>query len=125
MLPDATTATANKQGKGGKGQWITKDDLNTQPKEFRILAVNVNKRSKFGTRVELKGAFEGQTKFWGTPVGPSDEVGPNYEMLLQQFGNDENNWVGKVILLSLEQNSFSEKYYPRVSFPTAKSTARR
>jgi hypothetical protein len=117
MLPTGNEAQQSGRKKQGAMKWIKSEDLSVTPKEAKILMVRYNKEGRFGSRVELKLAFEGQIAYFGVP--PNKET-TNYALLLDKFGPDENEWVDQRILLFLEKDKFSEQYYIRVDFPKAK-----
>jgi len=116
MLPTAEQEQT-KTKRSGKGiPYITTDDLSRQPKEAKILDVRTDSENKFGPRVILKVAMDGKTWFFGVNI----KKNPNYKLLLDKLGREENDWVGQKLLLNLEQDEFTENYYPRVTFPTVK-----
>lgn len=116
MLPtgEGSANEGRNNKKPGSMKWIKTEDLSTTPKEAKILMVRLNKQGRFGARVELKLAFEGQICYFGVP--PNKEV-TNYALLLEKFGAEENDWVDQRILLFLEKDKFSEQYFIRVDFP--------
>jgi len=89
--------------------------LTQQPKEAKILDVRLDSENKFGPRVILKIAIGGSTRFFGVNL----KKNPNYQILLDKFGRDENEWVGQKILIGLEKDEFTENYYSRITFPTS------
>jgi hypothetical protein len=97
-------------------KFLSNADLSTSPKEAKILAVKVDRDHKFGPSVVLKLSLNGETRFWTLNI----KKNPNFPILENKFGNDENDWVGQKILLQLEQDEFSDQYYSRVSFPSKK-----
>jgi hypothetical protein len=125
LLPKAdsapTTSGKSTRSRGQGLNWLRNEDLSKTPKAAKILAVRYDGENKFGPRVILKMAFEGETKFWGVSI----KKNPNYKLLLEKFGEDENDWVSSSILLWLEAEEFSEQYYTRVGFPEAKEKSRK
>lgn len=116
MLPSAG-GTANVAAKKAGGQnWLKVDHLTKQPKEAKILMVRSDADNRFGPRVNLKIAMDGQVYFYGINI----KGNPDYQALLERFGQDENEWVDKKILLHAEQDEFTDKFFPRVTFPTGK-----
>jgi len=73
-------------------------------------------QGKFGARIVLKLAMNGKTIFWTVTI----KKNPNFQILKNEFGRDETEWVGKTILLKLEQDEFTDSYYSRVTFPVRK-----
>lgn len=115
MLPTGNQpAASGKPKREGAMKWVKVEDLSTTPKEAKILMVRLNKQGRYGARVELKLAFEGQIMYFGVP--PNEEV-TNYSLLIKKFGPEENDWVDKRILLYLEKDKFSEQFFIRVDFP--------
>lgn len=122
MLPRAgssTTSTDESRPRAGKRtdtgiQYLKNEDLSSKTdKEGKILGVRLDEENKFGVRIILKLALDGKTVFFGVNI----KKNPNYKILLDEFGAEENDWVGKRILLKLEQDEFTETFFPRVSFP--------
>lgn len=115
MLPttNQSSSTGRKQREGAQ-KWLKVDDLSTTPKEAKILMVRLNKNGRFGARVELKLAFEGQIIYWGVAPNPEQT---NYAILLEKFGAEENNWVDQRIMFYLEKDKFTEQYFIRVDVP--------
>lgn len=121
MLPDSNGQGAAQGRRGGNAMTYLKNEhLSTTPKGAKILGVKYDGENRYGPRVVLKLAFEGQTIFWGLTI----KKNPNYATLLEKFGRDENAWVGQDILIGLEQDSFTGSYFAHVSFPKAAATAR-
>lgn len=117
MLPSSSGSSAPTGRKPGGMRYLKNEDLSTQPKEAKIIAVKGDPDNKFGARVILKMALNGETMFWGVNI----KKNPCYQTLEQKFGLDENDWVNQKVLLHLEQDEFSGSYFPRVTFPTGKA----
>jgi hypothetical protein len=118
MLPtgdNQETKGRSRRSGGSNMEYLKNEDLSKNPKEARILAVKLDPENKFGSRIIIKLSLEGAVKFWGVPTSKSKS--PNYRLLLEKFGPDENDWPDKKILLLLEQDEFSGNWYPRVDFP--------
>lgn len=125
MLPSGNEQATGRKAASKSGiKWLSTDDLNNQPQEAKILAVNYNKDGKFGARVEMKLAFNGEICYWGVPP-KKDDKNPNYKLLLEKFGPNENDWIDQRILLFTEPHKFYEgQYFIRVDFPTQKGKTR-
>ena len=118
MLPNAGQPQQGRRQQSGRGQtgalpYLNADMLSTQPKEARILMVKNEPQHRFGPSVVVKLALEGKTVLWTLQINNN----PNFGILLNKFGKDENEWVEKRILLVLEQDEFSEQYNIRTQFP--------
>lgn len=115
MLPrssDEAAVPSRSRSRNGM-RYVKNEDLNLTPIAAKIQSVKYEPEAKFGPRVLLKLAMKGETYFWGVTT----KKNPNYNFLEQQFGHDENDWIGQEILLGLEQDEFTEQYFPRVTFP--------
>lgn len=121
MLPSGNEPTTGKRNPSKTGiNWLSVEDLTNQPQEAKILQVNYNKEGRFGARVEMKLAFNGEIIYWGVPPR-KDDRNPNYKSLLDKFGPNENDWVDQRILLYNEAHKFYEgQYFIRVDFPAKK-----
>lgn len=119
MLPSADGAENHAPSPKSGMTYLRNEMLSRQPKEAKILAVRAND-GKFGTQVVLKLSLDGKVVFWSITV----KNNPNYRILERKFGRDENDWTGQKILIGLEQDDFSDAYYPRASFP-AERTAKK
>lgn len=117
MLPTGNESAGSGQKRKGGMDWLKNEDLNTTGKEAKILMVRYNKEGRFGARVEMKLAIDGMIRYWGVPP-KSDDRNPNYKLLTDKFGHDENNWVEQRIILLLVQDDFSQQYFVRVDFPS-------
>lgn len=120
MLPNSGQPTQGRRQGSGRGAgnslpFLNADMLSTQPKEARILMVRNEPQHRFGPSVVVKLALEGKTVLWTLNVSNN----PNFGILLNKFGKDENEWVDKRILLLLEQDEFSEQYNIRTQFPVS------
>ena len=117
MLPTGKdTDNKGKKYQGGM-DYLKNDDLNKDKKEAKILGVKATK-TRFGPRVIVKIAFNGGTKFWS--LNTDIENSPNYRLMIEKFGRDENDWIDKRVFLFLEQDEFSGNWFPRVDFPVEK-----
>ena len=114
MLPRSDeSGSTTRARRPGQLRYLKVDDVTTDPQTAKVLGVKVDEEGRYGTRVVLKLTFKGQTMFWGLGI----KKNPNYDLLVGKFGHDENDWVGRHILLSAEQDEFSENFFIRVSFP--------
>lgn len=124
MLPkadsDGSSQSSGTKKKGGI-KYLTIEDLSRTPKEAKILAVKADADNRYGARVVLKISLDGTMMFWGVAIRKN----PNYRLLTDKLGHEENDWVDARILLHNEKDEFSEQFFPRVSFPTeTRSSAR-
>lgn len=122
MLPSGNEPSTGKKTTSKSGlKWLSNEDLSPQPQEAKILGVNYNKDGRFGARVEMRLAFNGETVYWGVPP-KKDDKNPNYKLLIEKFGPNENDWVDQRILLFLEPHPFYVgQYFVRVDFPKKNS----
>lgn len=112
MLPD-NMGEAPSRGKRStaKVPYIGVEDLDTTPREAKILAVRANPNGRYGGQVIVKIAIAGKAMMWGVSL-----KNPNYDLLLKKFGRGENDWINQKIYLHNELDDFSENYNIRVSF---------
>lgn len=116
MLPTSGSGgTPKGKSRAGAMKFITNEMLSMQDQEATILGIKLDEENKFGARVILKLAFQGQTVFWGVNI----KKNPNYQMMLEKFGPEENDWVNQKILLHLEKDDFTGNYFPTVAFGKA------
>jgi hypothetical protein len=119
MLPRGDAGSnSTKPKRAGAMEYLQNEALSKQPKEAKILAIKADPDNKYGARVILKLAFEGKIVFWGVNI----KKNPNYQLMLDKFGDDENDWTDQRILIHLEQDEFSGQYFARVSFPEKEKT---
>jgi len=118
MLPPAGGTTGNSGGRKPRTgvPFLTFDMLSTTAMEAKILNIKVDTENRFGPSVILKLALDGKIVLWTVRI----KNNPNYTLLTDHFGHDENEFVGQKILLHMEKDDFSEQYFPRVSFPETK-----
>lgn len=116
MLPTGNEAQSGTRRKASGMDWLKNEDLSVQSKEAKILMVRYNQEGRFGARVEMKLALDGKIKYWGVPPR-LDDKNPNYRILTEKFGHNENDWVDQRILLSLEKDEFTQQYFVHVDFP--------
>lgn len=116
MLPTGDETPTGTKRKVGGMEFLKNEDLSRNPKEAKILAVRLDSENKYGPRINIKLAIDGKTKFWGVPTAKSKS--PNYRLLLDKFGAEENDWIDRRILLFLEQDDFSGNFFMRVDFPS-------
>ena len=124
MLPrpdEDGSSTPARSKRAGSMRYLKNEDLSKTPKEAKIIGVKADPDNKFGAGVVLKMSLEGQTIFWTVRT----KRNPNYRILTEKFGFDENDWNGNKILLFLEQDEFSDQFFPRVAFPTEKGSSAR
>lgn len=115
MLPTGDEGQTTRGKRAGGMEWLKNEDLSKTAKEAKILGVRLDSENRYGPRVNVKLAIDGKIKFWGIPTKKSNS--PNYRLLLDKFGADENDWVNQRILILLEQDEFSGQWFPRVDFP--------
>jgi hypothetical protein len=128
MLPRSDSNDNSSQNSGGRRGGsqdglprLTTKMLNRTPREARIIAVRALE-GKFGPQVLLKLALDGQSVLWYLGV----KNNPCFKALEHEFGNEENDWAQKTILLHNEQDEVTEQYFMRVTFPKeGKATGRR
>jgi hypothetical protein len=111
MLPNADSSQAASPSK--KSNRLHQTDLSKTPREGKIIMVKADPNGRFGAQVICKVAVNGEIKFWYLDI----KKNPNYRLLVEKFGNDENDWVNQKILLGLDLDEFSDNYFVRVSFP--------
>lgn len=117
MLPAAGEST----GKGGGSArnnpnripFLKAEHLSMQPQDAKILMVRNDPENKFGKAVILKISLGGKPYFWTLKINGN----PNYQLLIQKFGPEENDWMGQPIRLHNVFDEYWETYYPTVSFP--------
>ncbi len=120
MLPQADSTDSNRAERGAarKSNRLRVEDLSTTPRDAKIIAVKADLEGRFGAQVIAKLAVNGDTKFWYLSI----KKNPNYKLLVEKFGHDENDWAGQKILLATQQDEFSDQYFVRVSFPQEAKT---
>lgn len=93
--------------------WLKTEHLTTEPREATILDSQYDPDASYGEQVVVKLSFgPGRNFRWGLKVGKKQN--PNYDILVDQFGDDSDNWKGKKIHLALSQDSFTEQEWPTV-----------
>lgn len=122
MLPTGNDSNAGGRKREGAMRWLKVADLSTTPKEAKILMVRNNPDGRFGGVVELKMAFEGAIVYWSIPPKKGTT---NWDLLLEKFGPEENEWIDKRILFYLEKNAFTDQFYIRVDVAKPAATNRR
>lgn len=114
MLPEADgkpeALSGGKTRRKGGMEYLKAEDLSTSPREARIVAVKFDPDHNFGPSVVVKLALDGKVKFWTLRIRKN----PNYQILLEAFGRDENSWVEKKVHLWNQEDEFSGQYFPRV-----------
>src|SRR5205807_428893 len=108
MLKSPTIAPGQQRGPRTGIPFLKVENLTQEPKRCKILAVKEDTDGKFNDYV-LKLAIAGTSYFWGLRTN-----NPNFSILFNEFGAEENQWVGKEFLIHLEYDEFSEKQFPRV-----------
>lgn len=120
MLP-AAGASPN-QGKRSNGSggvdWLKNSHLTFDPKRAKITNVRIADENDKYNHVVVKIAMGGVPFLLGLKTNYSV-----YKSLLKEFGEDENNWIGKDIMLFFETDEITEKRFMKVSFPKATETA--
>lgn len=123
MLPQsgggASNPTTQKSDRGGLPRLDVSMLSARQEKEFKIQSVRAEE-GKFGTQVSLKGSLEGTTVMWYLSI----KNNPCYDALVEKFGQEENDWAGQLVLLHIEQDKHTEKWYPRVTFSKSNKPAK-
>jgi len=120
MLPTGDERSSSRSNNQSGISWLKPEKLSTAAKEAKILAVHYNEKGRFGARVELKLALDGEIIYWGIDPKKNSE-NPNYKDLTAKFGHDENNWIDQRILLYVEEHKFYQgRFNIRVDFPKVK-----
>lgn len=113
MIPSSGEAGSTGR-RGGTSNRLTAADLSKEPRDAKILAARYEAEGKFGKpQVIVKMAINGTIRFWYLDM----KKNPNLQLLIEQFGKNENDWAGERILMGLEEDPFHDTWYPRVSFP--------
>lgn len=121
MLPNADQPQSSGRSGGSQktSNRLRSEDLSKEKRDAKILAVKADPDGRYGAQVIVKVAVNGGVKFWYLDI----KKNPNYKLMVEKFGNDENDWVDARIQLDLEQDGFSDNWFIRVHFPeTTKST---
>lgn len=113
--PDAKARSGKK---AGGFDYINTTDLDTDPVSARILAVKQTE-GQYGKKVVLKLAYKGDTKLMSFSLkkNSNGEFSPNVKFFINQFGQEENDWIGKDITLCREQDEFTGQFWPKVGLP--------
>lgn len=119
MLPKQ--APEQTQQKQGGMDYISNVDLNSEPQEFEVMDVKLDTENQYGARVVIKMYFQRRVRFWGVKLPTKRSKNPNYDLLLEEWGEDEQTWIGKKGTLHLAKDRFSEQYFARVGFPVAEA----
>jgi len=126
MLPEPTVGR-QQTNQGGSGRssgggrskrsglaYLNNDSplLSLDKKKTKILAVKANPpqegRQNFSD-VVVKLALSGESVLWGLKTN-----NPNFEILTEEFGRDENDWVGKEFMIGLEEDDFDHRKWIRI-----------
>lgn len=120
MLPSGDEQQGNNRG-GRRGglDFINAQELTSTGQEAKILMVKYNAESK---GISLKLAFQAKIKF--LYVKANKNTDPNYKLLYETFGPDENNWVDQRILLSAKQDPFTDAFKTHVEIVERKGARR-
>lgn len=121
MLPRAPQQQGGSQRTPRSGYtYVTEADLSQDKVVARILATKLNDAPlKDGQRrfsdLALQIAFKGQTRLFGVKFfDGSGATTPNYQFLLDGFGEDNDQWVGREFYLYAEKEEFTGRIFPRV-----------
>ena len=122
MLPRAPQTQGGGQQRAPRSgyTYISETDLSADKHIARILATKINDGPlKEGQRrfsdMALQVAFRGQTRLFGIKF--FDNTGlmtPNYQILIEDFGEDNDKWIGREFYLFAEKEEFSGRIFPRV-----------
>lgn len=125
MLPNADQSdrSSGRRNDGGqrKSNRLRAEDLSTDKRDAKILAVKADPDGRYGAQVIAKIAVNGEVKFWYLDI----KKNPNYKLLVDKLGHDENNWPDTRIQLDLEKDDFSDNMFIRVHFPEATKSSRK
>jgi hypothetical protein len=120
MLPQVGSGTGKRARTGIP--FLTFEMLSTTPKNADIVDVKYDEANRFGPSVVLKLKLEGKATLWTVRIKDN----PNYVILTEAFGHDEQDFKGKKIQLFMEKDNFSEQFFPRVAIAdNAKRSAAR
>jgi hypothetical protein len=81
--------------------------LTTDPQTAKIIDCRVNAEQR--NPLTLKIVVAGKQFLWG--INPKN---PNWNILLEAYGNQENDWVGKQLGMYLAEDSFTGRIWPHV-----------
>jgi len=112
--PSQQAPQGGNRRQGGGFDYVRNTDLSTDKKRARVLACRVNDAVvKEGQRkysdVIVKIALNGKTLLYGLKAD-----NPEYEKLVNAFGEDENRWPDREFYMYLEADDFTGKYWMRV-----------
>jgi len=119
---NAASGRAGTADAGGRKKptvpFLSVEDLGSDPVTAKILGVDI-RPSKYND-ITVKLAVRGRSYFLGMK-----DNNPNYEVLFNGLGPDENKWMGQEILMGLEFNDFYEKQFITVFEAPAKGEKRK
>jgi hypothetical protein len=107
LQQEANSNSRPRGGRGGKGEsdFLGIQDLTRDHTDATIQGCRQEKSKKGKDYLKVKLAFRGGVKF--LYLEPWME---NFKTLIQAFGADENDWVGKKIVAYNNYDEFNEKY---------------
>lgn len=89
-------------------------DLSRTPKEAKITGVKAVE-GQYGAQVLCKLAIGGESRLWYLTA--DIKKNPNYKLLIDKFGTEENDWMNQTILLGTVTDDVTEQAFIRVTFP--------
>jgi hypothetical protein len=109
-----------RKGSGGAITTLALENVSFDRKSARVLAVRPNIEGKYGKQAAIKIAYSGNTYIFY--LGVSDT---RLKQLIDEFGRDENKWVGREFLLYLENDEFNNRNSIHVDASVQASTSKK
>jgi hypothetical protein len=116
MLTRSTTGSgANTSSKSDRSKQATglpflkAEHLSTEKRALSILGARAERDRWDNPSVLMKVRYDGKLFLWQV-----NDKSPNFDLLIDILGDDEAKWVGNDVIVYLEQDELTTRYYPRV-----------
>ena len=89
--------------------YFSREHCSTDPRSTEIIAVKLTENNRDQTQVSIKMNYGGVLYLWNLRTN-----NPNLETLIKYFGDDEQTWAGKKVMIANVEDEFSGTVWPTV-----------
>lgn len=116
---DNAAATSKRSSQAGGLPYIKPEHLSTERRVLSVLMARAEKDRWDNPSVVMKVRYDGKLFLWQV-----NNKNPNYDLFIDILGADETKWAGNDVIVHLEQDNVTDRYYPRIEATDEKPTTK-
>lgn len=89
--------------------WLKPEHLSTEARTMALLKVRQERDRWRNDSIVIQLRYDGRLFLWQV-----NDKNPNFDLLIDILGEDETHWAGQEVVIFLEQDPITMRYWPRV-----------